>query len=394
MSDQQQQAPSSTTDEPLPPSYDALQAPPPPLGEIACEGLDGILAIGPYSGAAVRMMASIKEYAVRSISLDGLFERVKCDLTMMESTIANEDREAEEEQSERRRLLEGAITLQKRYVDLLWETRALATKVEAYLLDFVNAVLPSAVDYTATVADKHAELRSFINRCKPESISPGGETPVRAFLKVEQDLRAFLDEAITFSSDYWQSLNNKNEELKKLNGSLWKQSHDCQEFLTKTPGNIALILGATVIGAVITLRVPPASASIAAAGLGVAVSKSAKIITSIKHMLHVNRQRKSLADLNESTKAVDRIDGVKTRLEEELGRIPNLSELSQRPMDLWDMASEEAALVDRHDLGDIVNDEDLLLRIENITITYKAYASALKELATTVSQAGVVIGRW
>jgi len=338
------------------------------------------------------MMASINEFAVQSVALDSLFERVKCDLEMIEDTITSEVG-LNEENGKRTNFTNTAEALQKRYVDLQWETRTLATKVEAYLLDFVDVVLSSVVDYATSDATKHAELNAFINRLRPDFASPEGEEPVQAFSKIEQDTRAFLQDAITFSGDYSQRLRARNKELRELKDGLEKQSKEYQEVLTGTPIRIGLTLGATAFGTVLALSTPFASATIATAGLGYAVFESAKTVTNIKRILDINHRRNALINLNELSKAVDRVDGVHARLTAEPARIPSLSQLSQCLSCLWDMVNREAQQADGCDLTNLLHNENLLLRIGNLSVTYKTYASTLRNFTTTLNQAGIFVAR-
>jgi hypothetical protein len=75
-----------------PPSYTPPPpGPPPGHREEAAQGLDSILAIGPYSGDAVRLMAAIKEFAVKSCAVDEIFERIKSEVEGLEDVLMRDE---------------------------------------------------------------------------------------------------------------------------------------------------------------------------------------------------------------------------------------------------------------------------------------------------------------
>ncbi|EAU91943.1 hypothetical protein CC1G_11129 [Coprinopsis cinerea okayama7 len=338
---------------------------------VPVQGLAGVVAAGPYSGDSLRRMADIKDLQDRSLALGSKIQSFEKEAKALVTLAVDssdpagtEPRDDQDEGGDSTAIYESASELEKRYRVNLWTMRGLAASTRASLDDFVEVVLPNVIDNTATESEKHQDLRAVIARA--ESGPEGDSTPLSvSFAEAEKDFHSLLGKAITECMVQSAVIKTNAANLAKTKEKLEKQLETLGRSKVRKPHDDKLISS----GAPPKHKDPKTPGNTAEDEKRNDLKRQIDLVTS------------QITELLEAQKAIDTIRG---RVEKEIEGIPKPSEVSECILEAWKTTVEAARTIDSEDLSRLESDEVLLLKIQSVEATTKAYSSALYNLATAL----------
>jgi len=328
--------------------------------------------------------AEVKKLADSAVATDKTFENIRRQLALVDQT------EYKDKFGQPIAKLQPTwVKYQKRYTDLLWQSRDAATKTEAYLRDLTRVVIPLILQPDSTYEDNLKDLRAFINRPNPMDSKSHADD----FSKLQADVGVFTEKFSSFAADERAQLGAQITALKESIASLQKELVQCDKLVMQMGIALGVTAGAATIGVILAVTclgpaAPAAVVAILVAGIGAAIGELSQLIVALTQKARVEGDiAEKQREIDEANKQLEILSQLMSKLQrcseeasEMFGRLDSFTSI-------WSMVAQDAELIAKSDLAHVHTDKTVQSRIKLISASYSGLAEALAYYATAIDKA-------